>query len=411
MEADGVKYLIITVFVLGFVFDKILDWLQVNRPLTEIPESLSNYLDQEKLRKTKRYQRTNFRFGLVSDTLSFLITLVFLIWGIFGELDIWLRQYIEHPFLISLIYFGIIFLASELLSLPFDYYHTFRIEEDFDFNKTSRLTFFMDKIKGLVLSAVVGGAMLFLMLWLIGRMGQGFWWQFWLVATAFIFLANLFYTSWILPLFNKLSPLEDGALKDDILGYAKTVDFRLENVFVMDGSKRSSKANAFFSGLGKKKKVVLYDTLIEQHSPDELVAILAHEIGHYKKKHILTGMATGMLQVGLLLYLLSLFVFSENISLALGGNQTAVHLNLIGFALLFSPFSLVIGLVMNAISRKNEFEADRFARDTFAGKPLAEALKVLSIKNLSNLNPHPLYVFVHYSHPPLLERLARLERN
>lgn len=408
MEADGVKYLIITVFVLGFVFDKILDWLQVNRPLTEIPESLSNYLDQEKLRKTKRYQRTNFRFGLVSDTLSFLITLVFLIWGIFGELDIWLRQYIEHPFLISLIYFGIIFLASELLSLPFDYYHTFRIEEDFDFNQTSRSTFFMDKIKGLVLSAVVGGAMLFLLLWLIGRMGQGFWWQFWLVAAAFIFLANFFYTSWILPLFNKLSPLEDGALKDDILRYAKTVDFRLENVFVMDGSKRSSKANAFFSGLGKKKKVVLYDTLIEQHSPDELVAILAHEIGHYKKKHILTGMATGMLQVGLLLYLLSLFVFSENISLALGGNQTAVHLNLIGFALLFSPFSLVIGLVMNAISRKNEFEADRFARDTFAGKPLAEALKVLSIKNLSNLNPHPLYVFVHYSHPPLLERLARL---
>ena len=411
MDADGIKSLIIAVFILGFLFDKILDWLQVNRAVTEIPQSLAGYLDQKNLLKTKRYQKTNFRFGLVSSTLPFLITLGFLIWGIFGELDIWLRQYIENPFLISLSYFGILFLASELFAVPFDYYHTFRIEEEFDFNKTSRSTFFMDKMKGLVLSTLVGGAMLFLLLWLISRMGQGFWWQFWLVAAVFIFLANLFYTSWILPLFNKLSPLEDGELKDKIVGYAKTVDFRLDNVFVIDGSKRSSKANAFFSGFGKKKKVVLYDTLIEQHAPDELVAILAHEIGHYKKKHILTGMIMGILQVGLLLYLLSLFVFSENISVALGGSQTAVHLNLIGFALLFSPFSLLIGLVMNAISRKNEFEADRFARETYAGKPLAEALKILSVKNLSNLNPHPLYVVVHYSHPPLLERLARLEGN
>jgi STE24 endopeptidase len=229
------------------------------------------------------------------------------------------------------------------------------------------------------------------------------------VAAVFMVLINLFYTSLFLPLFNKLSPLEEGELKVQILQYAKTVDFSLDNIFVIDGSKRSSKANAFFSGFGKKKKVVLYDTLIEQHTSEELVAILAHEIGHYKKKHILMGLIMGILQVGILLFILSLFVYSESISLALGGNQMAVHLNLIGFSLLFSPISMLIGLGMNMLSRKNEFQADRFAKETYAGEPLAEALKTLSIKNLSNINPHPLYVYVHYSHPPLLERLEKLE--
>jgi STE24 endopeptidase len=222
-------------------------------------------------------------------------------------------------------------------------------------------------------------------------------------------LVNLFYTSWILPLFNKLSPLEDGELRDKILLYAKSVDFPLENVFVMDGSKRSAKANAFFSGFGKRKKVVLYDTLIEQHTTDELVAVLAHEVGHFKKKHILWSVIISVLQVGLMLFLLSEFVFSDKISLALGGSAWSVPLNLIGFALLITPISTVIGITMNWLSRKNEFEADEFAKSTFAGAPLAHALKTLSVKSLSNINPHPWYVFVNYSHPPLLQRLERLE--
>src|SRR5690606_4676883 len=252
------------------------------------------------------------------------------------------------------------------------------IEEDFGFNKTTPTLFFVDKMKGWALTIIIGGGLLYVLLWLVYSIGQSFWWQFWLITSVFMVLLNLFYTSLILPLFNKLSPLEEGNLKNQIMDYSRTVDFSLQNIFVIDGSKRSSKANAFFSGFGKKKKVVLYDTLIAQHQTDELVAILAHEIGHYKKNHILTGLILGILQTGILLFILSLFVFSENISLALGGNQMAVHLNLIGFSLLFSPISMLIGLGMNLLSRKNEFQADRFAMETFAGRPLADALKTLS---------------------------------
>ncbi|MEX2591583.1 MAG: M48 family metallopeptidase [Anditalea sp.] len=409
MDVEGLKYLIIGVITLGFVFEKILSWLNVRREVKEVPPTLADHLSQQKLLEAKTYQLANYRFGMITGTFTFILTLAFIWFGLFGEIDGWLREYISHPLWLSIIYFGFIFLGSELISLPFDNYHTFKIEEDFGFNKTTRSTFFMDKIKGWGLTILIGGGLLYVLLWLVHSMGQSFWWQFWLVAAVFMVLINLFYTTLVLPLFNKLTPLEGGELKQHIMDYSKTVDFSLDNIYVIDGSKRSSKANAFFSGIGKKKKVVLYDTLINQHSSDELVAILAHEIGHYKKKHILIGMITGVLQVGLLLYILSLFIYNENISLALGGSQMAVHLNLIGFSLLFSPISTLIGLGMNLLSRKNEFQADRFAKETFAGKPLAEALKTLSIKNLSNINPHPWYVFVHYSHPPLLERLEKLE--
>src|SRR5690606_21736516 len=297
-----------------------------------------------------------------------------------------------HPVWLSVVYLGMVFIGADLLSMPFDYYHTFKIEEDFGFNKTTPVIFFTDKVKGWALTIIIGGSLLYLLLWLVYRMGPSFWWQFWIISAAFMVLLNLFYTSLILPLFNRLSPLEEGELKARILDYSRTVHFSLQSIFVMDGSKRSSKANAFFSGFGKKKKVVLYDTLIEQHNPEELVAILAHEIGHYKKKHIVQSLILGVLQTGLLLYILSVFVYSENLSQALGGDQMAVHLNLIGFSLLFSPISMLIGIAMNWLSRKNEFEADRFARETFAGKPLAGALKALSVKNLSNIHPHPLYV-------------------
>ena len=270
-------------------------------------------------------------------------------------------------------------------------------------------TFFTDKLKGYLLSILIGGGLLLLFLWLIHQIGIDFWWIFWVVAAGFMVFVNLFYTALILPLFNKLTPLADGELKEEILAYAKSVNFPLDNIFIMDGSKRSSKANAFFSGFGKRKKVVLFDTLLEQHTPDELVAVLAHEVGHYKKKHIILSMVLSVLQIGLLLYLLGQFIFNEPMSMALGGKVWSVQLNLIGFTMLFSPISMILGIGMNWLSRKNEFEADHYAKITFAGKPLAEALKTLSVKTLSNINPHPWYVFVNYSHPPLLERLEKLE--
>lgn len=409
MSVESLKYLLVGVLVFGYMLRKTLGYLNVKNPVPSIPETLSEYLSAEKLKESKSYQREYFRFKFLAGTFSFLLTLLFITQGWFGWLDSWVADFGFSPLIKSLIFFGIVFVGSDILSLPFDYYSTFVIEEKYGFNKTTIQTFFSDKIKGYVLSILVGGGLLMVFLWLIHQMGQHFWWQFWIVAAVFMVGINLFYTAWILPLFNRLTPLEDGELKQKIVQYAQSVGFPLDNILVMDGSKRSAKANAFFSGFGKRKKVVLYDTLLEQHPPDELVAVLAHEVGHYKKKHILWGMVSSVLQVGLMLYLLGQFIFSENMSLALGGASWSAELNIIGFTMLFAPLSLVIGIGMNWLSRKNEFEADDFAKKTFAGEPLAEALKTLSVKTLSDINPHPWYVFVNYSHPPLLQRLERLE--
>lgn len=409
MDQEIIKYLLMGIITLTFIFDKTINYLNISRRIGEVPKTLDEYLSQNKLKESRKYQQTNYTFGLFTGGFSFILTLIFIAFGFFGWLDEWLRQFGLSHIPLSIIYFGILFIGSDILSIPFDYYHTFKIEEDFGFNKTTVKTFFADKIKGYLLSIIVGGTLLFVLVWLILEIGRDFWWIFWIIAALFMVFVNMFYSGLILPLFNKLTPLEEGELKNTIMDYARSVDFPLENVFIMDGSKRSSKANAFFSGFGKRKKVVLFDTLLEQHTPEELVAVLAHEIGHFKKGHIRTGMITGILQTGIMLYILSLFIFSEQISYALGGNQMAIHLNIIGFTMLFSPISTVLGILMNYLSRKNEFEADAFAKSTYAGKPLAEALKTLSVKTLSNIDPHPLYVFVNYSHPPLLSRLKRLE--
>jgi STE24 endopeptidase len=411
MTGEYIKYLLLGIVVFGFVWERLLAFLNASRPVPAIPKTLDQYVSRQKLEEAKAYQVVNFRFGVFTGTVATIITVAFIYFGIFGEIDIWLSQKIQHPIFRSIVYFALIFIGSDLLSIPFDYYRSFVIEEKFGFNKTTRRTFFSDKLKGYLISLVVGGGLLATLIWLIHIMGTNFWWQFWIVSALFLLSANLFYSVLILPLFNKLTPLESGELKDKIVNYARSVSFPLENILVMDGSKRSSKANAFFSGFGKRKKIVLYDTLIEQHPPDELVAILAHEVGHYKKKHVLTGMLTSVIQTGLLLFILSQFIFNEQISLALGGNETAIHLNIIGFTMLFSPISSLLGIGLNYLSRKHEFEADHFAKTSFDGRPLAEALKTLSINSLSNINPHPWYVFVNYSHPPLLERLEKLESN
>ena len=409
MSAESLKYLLIGVLVFGYLLRKTLGYLNVKNPVPAIPDTLSEYLNAAKLEEAKAYQQENFRFKFLAGTFSFIFTLLFITQGWFGAIDTWVAGFGLSPLLKSLVFFGIVFVGSDVMSLPFDYYSTFVIEEKYGFNKTNLRTFFSDKVKGYLLSILVGGALLMVFLWLIHQMGRDFWWQFWLIASLFMVVINLFYTAWILPLFNKLTPLEDGELKQKIVQYAHSVGFPLQNIFVMDGSKRSSKANAFFSGFGKRKKVVLYDTLLEQHPPDELVAVLAHEIGHYKKKHILWSMILSVLQVGLMLFLLAQFIFSEQMSASLGGAAWSAELNIIGFTMLFTPISMVLGIGMNWLSRKNEFEADAYAKTTFDGKPLAEALKTLSVKTLSNLNPHPWYVFVNYSHPPLLKRLERLE--
>ncbi|MCS6975038.1 MAG: M48 family metallopeptidase [Cyclobacteriaceae bacterium] len=409
MTSDWILNLLLILVSSSFLLGELLEWLNLRHMRTELPEEVAGFYDAEKYRKSQEYHRELNRFGLLQSLFSFIVLLIMLLTGGFGWLDNVLRQYTTHPVLLPLVFFAVLGLASELLSLPFQWYGTFVIEEKYGFNRTTVKTFITDKLKGYVLGALIGGGLLTVLLYLINRLGPDFWIWFLLVAAAFMLMMNIFYTSWILPLFNRLTPLPDGELKTKIENLAQKVGFPVKNILVMDGSKRSSKANAFFSGLGKKKKIVLFDTLIDKHTVDELVAVLAHEIGHYKKRHIVLGYAVSVLQMAFVLFVLSRMVFSEELSYALGGSTYAVHLNLIAFVILFSPISALTGVALNALSRKHEYEADAFAAQTADAQALATALKKLSVDNLSNLYPHPLYVWAHYSHPPLLNRLQRLK--
>lgn len=402
--------IIIAISVAGYLFDLVLEILNAGNRKTDIPAEVAGFYDKEKYLKSLEYQRVKTNFSFVSGGFSFLISLIMLMFGGFGYVDGLLRPLIQNETLLALAFFGLILLASDILSLPFQLYSIFVIEERFGFNKTTPKTFIADKIKGYIIGALIGGGLLSLLIYLVNKFGPQFWIGFGIVAAVFILFVNMFYASWILPLFNKLTILPDGELKSAITDFSKKVNFPLDNIFVMDGSKRSSKANAFFSGIGAKKKIVLYDTLIEKHTKEELVAVLAHEVGHFKKKHIVLSLVLSVVQIFFVLFVLSLMIFNEDLSKALGGTQQAIHLNLIAFAILFSPISAVTGLLMTLLSRKNEYEADAYARETYDGVALSEALKKLSVDTLSNLYPHPAYVFFHYSHPPLLQRLAALKR-
>lgn len=411
MEPQVIFILILVIAIGGYLFDLLLEVLNLRYQRKEIPADVAAFYDATKYTRSLEYHRTQTQFSFLSGGFTFLLTIGLLALGGYGWLDQFLRAYITNDILLSLAFFGVLLVASDLLSLPFQLYSTFVIEEKFGFNKTTLKIFIADKLKGYVLGAIVGGGLLTLLIYLIQWLGADFWIWFGLVAAAFILFVNMFYTSLILPLFNKLTPLPEGELKNAIEAFSKKVAFPLDNIFVIDGSKRSKKANAFFSGIGKKKKIVLYDTLIANHTTDELVAVLAHEVGHFKKKHIIWSYLISIVQIFFILYVLSLMIFNPNLSLALGGSQQAVHLNLLAFGILFSPISGVTGLLMSILSRKNEFEADAYAKDTYDGTALSNALKKLSVDSLSNLYPHPAYVFFHYSHPPLLQRLEALKQD
>ncbi len=400
--------IILVILLISQLIETALDWLNLKAHHRELPAALADHMSASEYARGYDYHHRNYRFGLLQSLVSAAILLSVLAFGGLGWLDQQLRTVTDADVPLGLLFFLVLFLANECISLPFGWYHTFVIEEEFGFNKTTPRTFWLDKVKGYALTMVVGGAILALLIWLVETIGPSFWIWFWLFMSVFSVVMSLFYTSWILPLFNRLSPLGEGSLRQAIDGYARRVGFPLSHISVIDGSRRSSKANAFFTGLGKKKKVVLYDTLIEQHTEEELVAVLAHEVGHYKRGHIYQGLAIGLLQSGLTLFLSSLLLFSPSLSQALGGEVWAIHLNLIAFGLLYSPLSTLLGIGMNLLSRKNEYEADRFAAETYGAYPLQTALMRLHAKNLSHATPHPWYVFVNYSHPPLLARLRAL---
>lgn len=409
MTSQTILYLILGIVSAGYLFSQFLDFLNLRAQRKDIPDEIASFYDKEKYGKSLDYHREQTYFSFLTSAFSFGVSITMLLLGGFGWLDHLLRSYIHSEIPLALSFFAILAVASDLITLPFQWHSVFVIEERYGFNKTTVKTFFTDKLKGYLLGAVIGGALISLLIYLMQQIGPGFWIWFGLVAALFILLVNLFYTSLILPLFNKLTPLPEGELKNAINDFSKKVNFPLDNIFVMDGSKRSAKANAFFAGIGKKKKIVLFDTLITNHTTPELVAVLAHEVGHFKKKHIVFGYILSVIQIFFTLWVLSLMVFNPSVSIALGGSESAIHLNLIAFTILFAPISGITGLLMSIFSRKNEFEADRYAKETYSGEALSAALKKLSVDSLSDLYPHPVYVFFHYSHPPLLQRLEALK--
>ena len=376
-----------------------------------LPEKLQGICDAEEYKKTQLYHKDNNRLSFWSSSFNLLIILVMIIAGGFAFVDNIARAITIHPVLISLVFFGIIGFASDIINIPFSIYDTFTIEKKYGFNTMTVRTFITDHIKSWLIALLIGVPVLGLITWFYYKTGNNFWWYAWGLITVFSVFINLFYSELIVPLFNKQMPLPEGSLRTMIESFSEKTGFKLRNIYIIDGSKRSTKANAYFSGFGPKKRIVLYDTLQKQLSEEEIVAVLAHEIGHYKKKHVLLNLLFSVLTTGVMLFLLSLVVNNPSFSMALGSQTASFHLGLIVFGILYSPLSLVIGLLTNYISRKNEFAADKFVVDNFKPELLAEGLKKLSVKNLSNMMPHPAYVFFHYSHPPLLQRLEKLERH
>lgn len=408
MHTSVLFYVIIGILLLQFGIETVLDLLNAKKFRDPIPEELTDVFDEDEYRKSQEYKQANFKFGLISGFVSLGITLAFLIFGGFEWIDQIARGITDHPIGVALLFFGMIFIGSDLISTPFAFYQTFVIEEKFGFNKTTKRLFITDKLKGWVMGALLGGGLLALVIWFFMQAGADFWIYAWVVITLFTVFINLFYSRLIVPLFNKQTPLEEGSLRDKIESYARKVGFELQNIFVIDGSKRSTKANAYFSGFGKTKRITLYDTLIQDLEEDEIVSVLAHEVGHYKKRHIVYNLLASVLITGLTLYILSLFINNPEVSAAIGVKTPSFHAALIGFGLLYSPISQFTGLMMNALSRKFEFQADDYAKNTFAPQPLVNSLKKLSGKSLSNLTPHPAYVFMHYSHPTLRDRIHNL---
>lgn len=373
------------------------------------PAGFETLYDPERYARSQEYTRVRTRFSFVPQAFDLVLLLGFWSAGGFAWLDARTRALDLGPVPTGLAFIGVLALGKALLDLPFRYYSTFVIEERFGFNKTSRATFWADTLKGLLLALVLGTPLLALILWFFARAGSSAWLLCWGAVALFSLLVQFVAPTWIFPLFNKFQPLEQGELREAVMAYARKVSFPLEGLFVIDGSRRSTKANAFFTGFGRRKRVALFDTLIAKHTPRELVAVVAHEIGHYKRHHIVQGLVLSILQAGIVFWLLSLFLERDGLFAAFGLEQRSVHAGLVFFSLLYAPLELLLSIAMQAFSRRNEFEADAWARET-TGEPesLVSALERLSADSLSNLTPHPLYVVLHHSHPPLVERVRAL---
>ncbi len=404
-------YIIIFIVSLNFCWEQYLSYLNRKRMTASIPDELSGIYDENLYTKQQAYQKENSQFGLLTSGFSFTVILVMLLCSGFGFLDESLRQITENFIGLPLLYFGILLLTSQIIEFPFGWYDTFVIEEKFGFNKSTPIIFIGDALKSLLLSLILGGLILSVIIYIYEYTSEWFWLLAWGIITLFSVVMSMFYSEWIVPFFNKQTPLQEGGLRQEIKDFARKADFELTDIYVIDGSKRSTKANAYFSGLGKKKRIVLYDTLIEELETKEIIAVLAHEVGHYKKKHTLHSLLISIVNTGITCYILSFFLNNPALSEALGSDLPSFHLGLIGFSFLYSPISELTGLLFNYISRKNEYEADAYASSFGLAEALISGLKKISVKSLSNLNPHPWVVFWGYSHPTLLQRIKQLKEN
>ena len=410
MEPSTLFNILITILLIKFVIDSVLNHLNAKHFNDTLPNDVSDVYEINEYLKSQTYKRTNHNFSKITSLFSLITTLLFFFFNGFFIVDEIARGFSNNIIIITLIFFGIIIVGSDIISIPFSLYKTFIIEEKFGFNKVTKKIFFLDKIKGLLMTIILGGSILSIITWFYEFTGNYFWIYSWLLISAFSIFLNMFYSKLIVPLFNKQTILEEGDLKNDIIKYVNSVGFKAQDIYVLNGSKRSTKANAYFSGFGNQKRITLYDTLINDLENDEIVAVLAHEVGHYKRKHILYNLTLSIILTGFALFVLSLFIKTPVLSLALGVSLPSFHIGLIAFGILYSPVSQILGIFMNYMSRKFEYQADNYAKNTFSASPLISSLKKLSKNSLSNLTPHYLYVFFHFSHPTLLERIKNLKK-
>jgi STE24 endopeptidase len=402
---------ILTVLILGYLLNLVVTILELRSLDLELPPEFSDIYNQEKYRQSQQYTRVTSRFSHVHDTFMLAVTVTFILAGGFNLVDLMARSFELGPIATGLLFTGALVLLSSLIGLPFSIYSTFVIEEQFGFNKTTAKTFVLDLLKATILAVCIGGPLLAAILWFFQATGNLAWLSCWLAVTVFTLIIQFLAPVLIMPLFNKFTPLETGELKQSITDYAQAQKFAIKGIYTMDGSKRSTRLNAFFTGFGRFRRIVFFDTLLNKLDTGEIVSVLAHEMGHFKRKHIFKMMGASILQMGIMFFILSLFLGNEQLFAAFGMEHISIYGGLIFFGFLYSPFSTLLSIFFNLFSRKHEYEADAWAVTTTGrGQELTSGLKKLSLHNLSNLTPHPFNVFLNYSHPPVLQRIRAIEK-
>ena len=404
--------IIIGALILEYFLSTVSSVLNMNSIAEDVPDGFQSHYDGEKYAKSQTYLKDNTRFGLLSSTFSLALTLIVIHTGLFGILDHFVRAQTGHPILGGLLFFGIIFIINDIINLPFSLYGTFVIEEKYGFNKTTAKTYTLDKLKGYALTVILGSIVIVPILYFFNTYGENGWWIAWLLVTGFMIAVQPLFVHVIAPMFNKFTPLEDGELRTAIEAFSEKVNFPIARIDMMDGSRRSAHSNAYFSGFGKSRRIALFDTLLEKHSTEEIVSVVAHEVGHYKKKHIIFGTILGIIETGIMLFIFNLLMNDPALFAVFGVENVSVYGGLIFFGMLYSPVSLVTSIFTTALSRKNEYEADTYSLENTQNKEaLVSMLKGLAANNLSHLTPHPLMVFLSYSHPPVMDRIAAVNNS